>query len=127
MASFSGRDRLRARMKAVPVKVRRALRAQLEANANELVATQKRFADASFSDPSGKLQATIRQQDVSDSTRISRKISAGSREVPYAAWVEFGTSKNPPKPYFMPAYRLLKRRFKSRLSRAAKKALKEGS
>jgi HK97 gp10 family phage protein len=126
--AFTNRDRLRRKMKAIPVEVKKAAREQLKKNAEELVETQKRFAAASFKDPTGKLQSGIKQQDVSDSTRISRKVSASAKDEKgrdYAAWVEFGTSKSEAAPYFWPAYRLARRKFKARMTRAAKKALQE--
>lgn len=123
--AFTNRDRLRRRMKGIPVGVRKALKAQNAINAADLVAVQKTFAAASFSDPTGQLQATIKHQDVSDSTRISQRVTAGGSGTPYAAWVEFGTSKNGARPFFWPAYRLMKRRMKARMSRAAKKAVQE--
>lgn len=152
--AFSNRDQLRRRLKAIPIEVRKAVRAQMKANADQLVETQKRFADAVFADPTGALQGTIRHQDTSTSTRISRRVSAGGVNVPYAAWVEFGTKgaeaeaprqnrnyrrtvvmtkargthhATQPKPFFWPAYRLLKRRMKSRMTRAAKKAITEAA
>lgn len=118
---FSNRDRLRRKMKAIPVAVRKAARAQLKANAEQLVETQQRFAPVE----DGKLQASIKQQDVSDSTRISRRVTAGGREAPYASWVEFGHGNAAPRPFFWPAYRVMKRRFKARMTRAAKKAVQE--
>lgn len=124
--AFTNRDRLRRRLKAIPVEVRKALKVQNAQNAADLVAVQKSFAATSFSDPTGKLQAGIRHQDVSASTRISQKVSAGAKDEKgrdYAAWAEFGTSKNDPSPFFWPAYRLMKRRMKSRMTRAAKKAV----
>ena len=76
-------------------------------------------------------------------------IFAGDDEAFYARWVEFGTqphsttsgadiSRNkrqsnrvhggtPPQPFFFPAYRLNRRSAKSRISRAIKKGLAEGS
>lgn len=118
---FSNRDRLRRKLRAIPVAVRKAAREQLKANAEELVQTQKGFAPTD----AGALKDTIKQQDVSDSTRISRRVSAGDASVPYAAWVEFGHGQAAPQPYFWPAYRLKKRRFKARMTRAAKKAIQE--
>ncbi|MGH7020670.1 MAG: HK97-gp10 family putative phage morphogenesis protein [Brevundimonas sp.] len=118
---FSNRDRLRKKMKAIPVNVRKAARAQLKKNAEELVETQKGFAPVD----AGALKDTIKQQDVSDSTRISRRVSAGGPGVPYPAWVEFGHGQADPKPFFWPAYRLKRRLFKGRMSRAARKAIKE--
>lgn len=126
--AFTNRDRLRRKMKAIPVEVRKAAREQLRKNAEELVETQKRFAAMSFKDPTGKLQSGIKQQDVSDSTRISRKVSASAKDEKgrdYAAWVEFGTSKSEAAPFFWPAYRISRRKFRARMTRAAKKAIAE--
>lgn len=111
-------------MKAIPVEVRRAARTQLKANAVELVETIEGFM-GTFEDPTGKLRASLKEQDTSTSTRISRTVSEGGRAAPYANWVEHGTSKSQAKPHFWPAYRLKKRRFKSRMTRAAKKAIQE--
>lgn len=146
--AFSNRDRLRRKMKAIPVAVKKAARAQLKANALELVELQKRFVPVDEM----KLHDSIRAVNVSDSTRLSWKVSAGNRQVPYARFVEFGTAahearaprqnlnfrrtvvmtKNyqahaatPAQPFFWPAYRLKKRAFKSRMSRAAKRAIQE--
>lgn len=121
MTGFSNRNRLRRRLKAIPVGVRKALKAQNAQNAADLVDTMKGFAPVQ----DGALVSSIKHQDVSDSTRISQRVSAGARDAPYAAWVEFGTSKNPANPFFWPAYRILKRRLKTRMSRAAKKAVQE--
>lgn len=118
---FSNRDRLRRRMKAIPTGVRKAAREQLRKNAEELVQTQQGFAPQD----AGDLKASIKQQDVSDSTRISRRVSAGDSSAPYASWVEFGHGQAAPRPFFWPAYRLKRRRFKARMTRAAKKAVQE--
>lgn len=118
---FSNRERLRRRMRAIPVSVRKAAREQLKKNAEELVETQKGFAPVD----AGALKDTIKQQDVSDSTRISRRVSAGGPGVPYAAWVEFGHGQADPHPFFWPAYRLKRKLFKGRMSRAGRKAIKE--
>lgn len=123
MARFTNRDRLRRRLKAIPVEVRKAARAQLKANAEQLVETQKRLAPVD----TGELKDSIRQQDTSTSTRISRRVSAGRGGVPYAAWAEFGTTKNSARPFFWPAYRMLRRRFRARMTRATKKAIQEGA
>lgn len=51
-------------------------------------------------------------------------IYAGNSEAYYARWVEFGTLKMAAQPYFYPAYRALRKRTKSRTSRAINKAAK---
>lgn len=119
MAGFSNRKRLSAKMKAIPVEVRRALRAQNAANAEELVQTMKGFVPVDEM----KLHDSIKRQDVSNSARISQRVSAGSRSAPYASWVEHGTSKNDAKPFFWPSWRLKRKRLKGRMTRAAKKAI----
>lgn len=117
--AFTNRDRLRRKLKAIPVAVRKAAREQLKANAKELVETQKSFAPVD----DGKLRDSIKEQDVSTSTRISRRVSAGGRAAPYAKWVEFGHGQAEPHPFFWPAYRLKRRRFRARMAKAAKKAI----
>lgn len=117
--AFTNRDRLRRRLKAIPVEARKALKAQNAQNAADLVDTMKGFAPVQ----DGALVSSIKHQDVSASTRISQRVSAGARDAPYASWVEFGTSKSAAHPFFWPAYRLMRRRMKSRMNRAAKKAV----
>lgn len=148
--TFTNRDLMRRRMTAIPVAVRKAVRAQIATNARELAELQKRFAETSRD--SGKLISSIKAQNVSDSTRIAWRISAGGPYAVYARWVEFGTAASAAEaprqnrnfrrtvvttkgraahhgteaqPFFWPAYRLKKRAFKARVSRAAKKAMKD--
>lgn len=122
--AFTNRDRLRRRLKAIAPEVRKAARAQLKVNAEELVETIKGFAP----ERDGDLKASIRQQDVSTSGRISRRVSEGGKRAPHAVWVEFGRKDAPPessgaRPHFWPAWRLKRRRFRARMTRAAKRAL----
>lgn len=121
--AFTNRDRLRRKLKSIPGAVRKAARAQLQANADELVETMKGFVPVQ----EGALVSSIKQQDVSGSTRISRRVSAGNAEAPYASYVEFGHGEAAPHPFFWPAYRLKRRRFRARMTRAAKKAIAEAT
>lgn len=128
--AFSNRNRLRRRLKAIPVEVRKALREQNKLNAEELVQTIKGFAPRE----DGALQGSIKNQNTSTSTRISQEVRAGgaattrpvrkgqSATYDYANAQEYGTGKMPANPFFWPAWRLKRRRFKARMSRAAKKA-----
>lgn len=136
MAGFgAAKKRLSKKMAAVPKEVRKALRAQNRANAEELVQTIKGFID----DKSGALGSSIKRKDVSNSKRISQRITAGgstttkpvrkmkngaSPTYDYALANEFGTENMPAQPFFWPAWRLKRRRFKTRMSREAKKAIK---
>lgn len=49
---------------------------------------------------SGDLQKSIR----SEPGELGWKVSAGSRDVPYAMLVEMGTSRTPARPYLIPAF-----------------------
>lgn len=146
--AFSNRDRLRKKLKAIPVEARKAVRAQLRANGQELAEMQRRLVPIDEM----KLHDSIKSRDVSTSTRIAVRNSAGGARAPHARWVEFGTSakaaeparqnKNfrrtvvmtKPKaahhgttaqPFFWPSYRALKRKMKRRASAAGLKAIRK--
>ena len=124
MSGFKNKARAIRRLRAMPPAVRKAVRAQLAKNAEELVQTVKAFAPVD----EGDLQASVEQRDTSDASRISREVRVEARDErgrPYPRWVEFGTSDSQPRPFFWPAYRLKRRRFKSRLTRVARKAIEE--
>lgn len=127
---FTNRVRLRRKIRAIVPAVRRALIAQNTVNAAELVGTMKGFAPVD----DGALSASIQHQDMSDGSRISQTVTAGgatttrpvregqSATYDYANAAEYGTDKMPAHPFFWVAWRLKRRRFKARMSRAAKKA-----
>lgn len=50
-------------------------------------------------------------------------ITAGNDQVPYAAYVEFGTSKTPAEPFFYPAIRLMAQRTQQAVIGAWRKAI----
>ena len=52
-------------------------------------------------------------------------VYAGDDEAFYARWVEFGTRNMGAQPFFFPAYRALRKRARSRVSRAVTKAAKK--
>lgn len=56
---------------------------------------------------------------------IVATVYAGDKEAYYAKWVEFGTSKMSPQPFFYVAYRALRKRAKSRIRRGQTKAVKK--
>lgn len=143
MASFTNRDKLRKKFKEIPAAVRQAARLQMAVNAKQLRDQAKAFVP----EDSGFLKESIIAQNVSDLTRVEWRVRVKGL---YGRWVEFGTkaseaqapSRNrnyrrsvvmtkgkaahnatPAQPFFWPAYRLLKRRFKARMRRAAKKAI----
>ncbi|ULK98844.1 HK97-gp10 family putative phage morphogenesis protein [Bradyrhizobium sp. I71] len=152
-----GRERLLAKMRALPVEVRSAIKQALAQGADEITDMQKRLAPVSATgshgNPPGALRDSIVQTWGGDKARYSSlagsagagdpdltvRISAGNSKVRYAHLVEFGTSPHPnggkfkgtdhpgttAQPFFYPAYRALRKRVKSRISRATNKAAKK--
>lgn len=135
MAGFDQAKKARAlgRMRKLPAPVKRRVRAQMQANAVELVAMQQRLVPVD----DANLKNSIKHEDLSDPSRIAARVSAGgpatTREVrqgagkpfDYARAVEFGREGQPARPFFFASYRVLRRRFKARLSRAAKAGIAE--
>ncbi|MCO5156111.1 MAG: HK97 gp10 family phage protein [Aquamicrobium sp.] len=86
----------------------------VEKNATEMVGTAK----ALVPENTGALKESIGKEKVTNGW----KVEATDEAAPY---VEFGTRKMDPQPFFFPAYRLNKKRFNGRVKRAAKAAIKE--
>lgn len=143
-----GRERLLAKMKALPPQVRSAIKQALAQGADEITNMQKRLVPVD----SGDLRDSIAQTWGAGKVRYSSlnagaetgdpdltvRLSAGNSKVRYAHLVEFGTaphinggkfagSQHPgtaAHPFFFPAYRALRKRVKSRITRATNKAAK---
>lgn len=131
MAGFKNARRASRRLRAIPPAVRKKVRAQLRANAAELVASQRAFAPVE----DGKLQASIQFSDTSTANRIAMTVTAGGAATTrpvrkgqtatydYALGQEFGTEDMPANPFFFPPYRAKKRAFKRTRNKAAKDAI----
>lgn len=130
------------RIRAIPDEVRITVREALAQNAEELVAMMKRLVPVehgtlrdsigwTFGDaPDGAVSLGDVGTGSDDLGSIKITVFAGSKEAYYAWFVEHGTERQPPRPFFFVAYRALRRRLKSRLARArtagVKKALRLG-
>lgn len=147
---IDGRERLLAKMRALPNEVRSAIKQALAEGADEIQEMQKRMAPVGAT---GNLRDSIVQTWGGGKVRysslaatseagdpdLSVRISAGNSGVRYAHHVEFGTAPhinagkfpgtyNPgtaARPFFYPAYRALRKRVKSRVTRATTKAAKK--
>ena len=143
---WTGGDKLRRKLRAMPAKVAIAASRALVQNATELVGKMQN----AVAFDSGELHDSIQWQftsardaetggSIKGSTGLSVTVSAGGGLAFYASWVEYGTpphinggkfagTQHPgtvKQPFFWPTYRLNKRRIKSRLSREQNKAIKE--
>lgn len=133
-------DRLKRKLKRLPVIAREEIRAGLEASATEIVDLMKRMVPIK----EGKLEASIGwtwgappdgasvfTQAAGDAGLVIT-IYAGDRstivtnsrgvEFQNAFLQEFGTARMKANPFFRPAWRLNRRRARSRVSRAIGKA-----
>lgn len=113
-----GLDRLKRRLAKLPARMKAEVKAALDKSADELVAFQQRQVPVD----DGDLRDSIRKQDGRHELEVI--VSAGDEKAFYAAMVEFGTSKTVAQPYFFGPYRALRRRIKSRTSRAVRKAVR---
>lgn len=134
MVTIEGRAALKRKLQAMPRAVREEIAKALEQSGAELSGLAKRLAPRK----TGRLADSIRYE-IEDDLRVT--VSAGDKEAFYAAMVEHGTkphenkgrfkgSRNPgtrARPFFFPAYRALKKRIKTRLSRSITKGIKKAA
>lgn len=135
-AKVIGLPKLRKKLEALVAVGRDEIRRAMEASADEIVALAKSLAPVDKGDlkdsigwtwgkaPKGAMTLGKVQSDGVDS-EFTITIYAGNSEAYYARWVEFGTQKMAAQPYFYPSYRALRRRSKSRVTRAVTKAIKK--
>lgn len=90
-------------------------------------------------DVAKQVSGSLSTGDLKGDPDLTISITAGNKEAYWARWEEFGTaphinggrfagSDHPgtaPRPFFYPPVRALKRRVKSRITRATKKAARE--
>lgn len=132
---MKGTKRLSHTLKRLPDAVEDAVKPALNKSGDELATTMKRLAPVD----EGDLRDSITVTRIGETTppysqpggsRQAKEneviVTAGNSRVRYAHLVEFGTSQAAAQPFFWPAYRLLKKRLKSRISRSIGKAVKEG-
>lgn len=153
-AGFSRRERALQKLAALPVEVRKQVSVASEAGAKLLVEKQKSFVPVDDGTLRDSIQYRKGSFEVENSGILGRSkgvnavigdpdltftVTAGSKEAYYARFVEFGTKSHPqggkfkgtthpgthPQPFFFPAWRLLKRKIKTSISKAARKAAKD--
>lgn len=116
MASWVNKGRLLARMAAIPPAVKKAVKAQTKTNAEDMVSQVKRNMQT-FEHPTGELESSLTIVDSSNQYSIGYTIIEADGEGRY---VEFGHGNAQPKPHFYPAYRVNKRKYRTRTNKAAK-------
>lgn len=118
VAIVSGMDKLRRRLDRMPGKAKENIRAALNQNADELLNAQRALAQRNRR--SGKTINSLQK----DAGRHELEVIVFS-DYFGARFEEFGTAKMPAIPFFFPAYRLLRKKFKTRVRSAINKSVKE--
>lgn len=122
----------------IPDAVRRQVRKAMEKSAEEIVAGARRFVPVSpgggtlrdsigwtWGDPPGG--SLVLAESKAKPGDLKLTVFAGSKAAYYVRFVEFGTVSQTAQPFFFPAYRTVKKRVKSRTTRAMRKAIREGA
>lgn len=143
-----GADSLKRKMRAFPLRARREISKAMEQSAEEIVKLAKSLAPVDDGTlqmsigwtwgnaPKGSMVLGKVRQEGRGAGNLVITIFAGGGDAFYAKWVEFGTTahvqggrfagtKHPgtaAQPFFYPAYRALRKRAKSRTSRAIRSA-----
>lgn len=141
MASgFRSRDRSRAKelFRRLPKEITKGVETALEQNATELAAAIKRRVPVQRVG-GGELRDSVTwkkgaAKDVKGKRAAGRdadltvRVTEGSGTTGfYAGMVEFGTVNAPAQPHFFPTVKQLRRKMRSRLSRAVGKAIREAA
>lgn len=132
----TGKERLFNKLKAAVPEIEREMKAAGEKSANELAAKARAWVPVR----SGKLRDSIVVTGPGKQTppysqpggsmtvpSTAHAVTVGNTDVRYGHLVEYGAGKAPAQPFFWPAYRLYRRRFTGRFTRAMNKAIKKHS
>lgn len=143
-----GADALKRKMRAFPKRAREQIAQAMEQSADEIVKMAKSLAPVDDGDlqmsiswtwgsaPKGSLTLGTVRSEGKGVGNMAITVFAGNDKAFYARWIEFGTSPHvqggmftgsqhpgtPARPFFYPAYRALRRRIRSRTSRAIRNA-----
>ena len=120
--NVSGLEEFEAKVRRLPLAVQAELKAANEQNALDFM--QRILAIIPIR--TGKLVSSLKKINVG---LIGVKVELGDTKPYYMNFVEYGHMDRgkhvPPDPFWWPTWRLNKRRFRSRLSRAGNKAIKK--
>jgi hypothetical protein len=133
---FEGRERLRRRMLALPQATKNEIRVAIRKKSDELVLMMKRLAPKDDGDLIEAIHWTPGARGADDPT-MATTVRAGNKRVRYAHLVEFGSRPHvqggrfkgtmhpgyAPQPFFFPAYRALRKRIRSAIRLATRRAI----
>lgn len=132
-----GLSALRSRWAAIPRRVAEATQAEMEKQAADVVAMMRRLVPKDEGDLSDSIawtwgeapkgSMTIGSVGGQDYGTLRITIyAAGTKDSFHGVFQEFGTRKMSANPFFFPAWRAKRKKVKSAITRAMKKAIREG-
>ena len=128
-AKVTRKDRLFAKLRAMVPASETAMAEANTQSAEEMLSLARSYVPVEH----GALRASLRQSPAERGAVLveaggpatTKAVRSGSTATfDYALGQEYGTAKHPAQPFFWPAYRLMRTRFRGRASRALNKALK---
>lgn len=131
LPTLEGRQRLQKKLDALPVVAKEMIRAEMEKQAEIIVAMARRLvpvATGALRDSIGWTWGRAPKGSIAISqiealgADLSLTIYAGNEAAFYARWVEHGTHAQPAQPFFFVSYRANRRGAKNALRRAARKS-----
>lgn len=135
MTKVKGLAEYKRRWGAIPATVRKNMRYELEEIAEQIVAQMYSLAPQLTGDLAGSIGWTwgdapegslvIGQVGNNKYGAMRITIYAGGGDQFYALFQEFGTKNMPANPFFYPVWRVNRRRVRSRVTRAIKKAVRQ--
>ena len=135
--AVKGLKEFERKFKAVPEQMRRNVAAEMEGIADDIVSQMYSAAPHDTGDlagsigwtwgdaPAGALVIGKVGKNEYGAMRITIYETTGDKDAFYARFQEFGTVNMPANPFFYPVWRANRKRTKSRLTRAVKRAVKE--
>lgn len=131
-------ERFKRKLAAMPAAAREEIRTAIAASADEIVDLAKRLVPVDQGDlrdsiawtwgvaPKGTtVLATSSSRGAAGAAGLVATIYAGGGDAYHAFWIEFGTQHMSAQPFFFPAFRVGKKRARSRITRATTKAAKK--
>ena len=116
--TISGQKELREQLlRKIPAAAKAAIQASLEKSAEEMASTARALAPVD----DGDLRSSIR----TETGDLTVRVRAGGGRAWYAPLVEYGTRRMAARPFWWPAWRMMRRRIRNRIARDLNKALKD--
>ncbi|NKM86346.1 HK97 gp10 family phage protein [Rhizobium laguerreae] len=127
-------DRFNRRMAAIPKAVREAVQPALAKSGQDLATMQRILAPRDTGDLQDSIHVTLPGETTPPysqpgGSRTAKEneviVTVGNSDVRYPHLVEYGTVNAAARPFFWPAFRLLKRKLANRIKRSISKAVRE--